>query len=72
MTQADRIIAKFPTQEALATELGLHQSAIAGWKKRGYVPVRQHEHVLRAAAKLRIKLTPADFYEAPRKAAPPS
>lgn len=63
MNQAQRIIAKFATQERLAAALGCRQSVIAGWKRRGVVPAAQQQRVLDAARDLGIDLTPADFFE---------
>jgi hypothetical protein len=65
MTQAERIISKFGTQQRLADALGCGQSVIAGWKKRGVVPVRQHLAVMDAAKKLDISLKPIDFFAGP-------
>jgi ribosome-binding protein aMBF1 (putative translation factor) len=65
MTQAERIIKKFGTQEALATALGCRQSVIAGWKRRGFVPAQQQERVLAAAREVGIRLRPADFFASP-------
>lgn len=69
MTQAERIISKFPTQEKLAAAIGVSQSTVAMWKARGFVPVRQQQAVLTAAQKLKVKLSPADFFDI-RKAPP--
>jgi ribosome-binding protein aMBF1 (putative translation factor) len=63
MSQAERIIGKFGTQERLADALGINQSVIAGWKRRGFIPARQQSRVLEAARALAIKLEPADFFE---------
>jgi ribosome-binding protein aMBF1 (putative translation factor) len=62
MTQAERVISKFGTQEKLAAALGCRQSVIAGWKRRGYVPAQQQVRVLEAAREQGIDLTPADFF----------
>ena len=63
MTQADKIISKFGTQEKLAAALGCRQSVIAGWKKRGFVPAPRQPEVLRAARTNGIDLDPDDFFE---------
>ena len=63
MTQAERVIGKFGTQERLAEALGCRQSVIAGWKKRGFVPAQQQERVLEAAKKNNIDLRPDDFFD---------
>lgn len=62
MTQAERIIAKFGTQERLAEALGCRQSVIAGWKKRGFVPAQKQSQVLEAAKKSDVDLRPDDFF----------
>jgi len=61
-TQAERIISKFETQDALADAVGVHQSAVAMWKKRGFIPARQQQAVLMAAANLGVPLKPEDFF----------
>lgn len=68
MTQAERIIGKFRTQVRLAAALGCHQSVIAGWKKRGFVPAQQQLKVLEAARQLGVELSPQDFFEVDRAA----
>jgi hypothetical protein len=62
MTQAERIISRFPNQNILADAIGVNQSTVAMWKKRGFVPVRQQSKVLDAARKLKVKLKPQDFF----------
>lgn len=62
MTQAERIISKFPTQQALAAAIGVTQSTVAMWNARGFIPVRQQQAVLDAAEKLKVNLSPADFF----------
>jgi hypothetical protein len=69
MSQAERIIKKFGTQERLADALGTNQSVIAGWKRRGFVPVRQQAAVMDAAKRLEIDLQPADFFDLPEREA---
>lgn len=65
MTQAERIISKFKTQEILAAALGCRQSVVAGWKRRGVIPVRQQDRVLAVAAELGVELKPSDFFDLP-------
>jgi Bacteriophage CI repressor helix-turn-helix domain. len=62
MNQAERIISKFGTQDALATAIDVHQSAVAAWKKRGFIPARQQQRVLAAAVAKGIDLKPEDFF----------
>lgn len=63
MTQAERIIKKFGTQERLAAALGCRQSVIAGWKRRGFVPAPQQPRVLDAAKRTGVVLSPDDFFD---------
>lgn len=65
MNQAARVITKFGTQERLADALGCRQSVIAGWKRRGFIPAPQQSRVLDAARRLKIALTPDDFFDPP-------
>lgn len=62
-TQADRVISKFQTQQRLANAIGVGQSVIAAWKKRGFVPARQQPRVLEAAKVHGIDLKPDDFFD---------
>jgi hypothetical protein len=62
MTQADRIIQKFGTVTRLARALGHpHATTVQAWKKRGFIPQRQHEAVYEAAKRECIPLEPSDF-----------
>lgn len=63
MTQAERIISKFGTQGALASAIKIQQSAVAAWKKRGFIPTRQQQRIMDAAKRLEIPLTAEDFFE---------
>lgn len=65
MSQAERIIAKFGTQERLADAIGCRQNVISGWKKRGFVPAPQQPKVLEVARALGIDLSPDDFFDLP-------
>lgn len=65
----EQIIKKFGTQERLAALLGCRQSVIAGWKRRGVIPVRQQPRVLKVAQENGIDLTPNDFFERTPEAA---
>lgn len=66
MTQTDAILAKFrqarvnPT--VLAREMGLGQTTVVGWKKRGVIPSKQHPAVLEVAGRLGVSLEPKDFF----------
>jgi len=60
----DRIIAKFGTQRALAAALGVDQSSVSGWRRRGSIPARRQAQLLEVAAARGIDLSPAEFFEA--------
>jgi hypothetical protein len=62
-TQADRIIAKFGTQQGLADAIKVRQSTVAAWKKRGFIPMRQAGPILDAAKASGVELAPEDFFE---------
>lgn len=62
MNQAERIISKFPSQNAMAEAMSVTPSAVTNWKVRGLIPARQQQAVLEAAAKLKVKLSPKDFF----------
>lgn len=57
-----KIIDKFGSQTALATLLGIRQSAISYWLKKGYVPKKWHQSVLALASSKGIELSVEDFY----------
>lgn len=63
MSQAERILNKFPSESELARRLGIQQSAVNGWSRRGFIPARRQQAVLDEARKMRIHLEPADFFE---------
>lgn len=68
MTQANTILEKFKSQRVsmnrLAHELGINQSVVAGWKKRGSIPAWWHARVLEIAKTFSVQIEPADFFEA--------
>lgn len=69
MSYVDTIIERFGTQSALADALGIRQSAVAAWKKRGSIPSRQQQEILKAARHSNVKIEPADFFPRDEEAA---
>ncbi len=48
---------------ALAEAIGVGQPAVAAWKKRGYIPAKKQQDILRAARLHGIPLSPSDFFD---------
>ncbi len=68
MTKAtvEQIIHRFGSQQRVAELLGIWQTAVSGWVRRGAIPTRRQEQLLRIAQREGVSLTPADFFaEAP-------
>lgn len=61
MNVAERVIAKFGSQSALAELLGTGQSTVQHWARTGRIPLRWHEAILDAAAEKGVDLDPADM-----------
>jgi hypothetical protein len=71
MNQAQYITGKFKSSADLARALGhKHSSVVCSWRRRGFIPVKQHEKVMAAAKKLKVKLTPNDFFFVSLKGTP--
>jgi NAD(P)H-hydrate epimerase len=58
----DRVIAVFGTQRDLAGALGVDQSSVSGWRRRGTIPARRQARILEIAAARGLDLGPADFF----------
>jgi hypothetical protein len=61
MNVAQRVIAKFGGQTALAELLGRPQSTIQYWTKAGMIPAKWHMPILRAAIDRGISISANDF-----------
>jgi hypothetical protein len=61
MNTAQRVIAKFGGQTALAHILGKPQSTIQYWSKAGAIPAKWHKPILAAAIERGLSLGPADI-----------
>lgn len=60
MSAAD-VVKKFGGQTALSQKIGVNQSAIAYWVKRGTIPAKWHEKLLTLAASGDIPLSPIEL-----------
>ena len=65
----EQIISRFGSQQRVAELLGIWQTAVSGWVRRGAIPTRRQEQLLRLAQREGVSLAPADFFaEAGRRA----
>jgi len=62
---AQRVVAKFGGQSALAQALNTRQSTVAYWIKRGNIPEKRRKDVVEAAVKKGLRISRADFEALP-------
>ncbi|GBD41801.1 Crotonyl-CoA reductase [bacterium HR39] len=60
--QVERIIRKFGSQQRVAELLGIWQTAVSGWIRRGTIPARRQQQLLEVARREGIDLRPEDFF----------
>ena len=58
----EHVIRKFGSQQRVAELLGIWQTAVSGWVRRGAIPARRQEELLTLARKEGIALGPGDFF----------
>ncbi len=58
----ESIIRKFGSQQRVAELLGIWQTAVSGWIKRGAIPARRQAELLAIARREGIDLKPEDFF----------
>ena len=56
------VIRRFGSQQRVAELLGIWQTAVSGWVRRGAIPARRQEELLEIARREGIALGPADFF----------
>jgi crotonyl-CoA carboxylase/reductase len=61
----EQIIERFGSQQRVAELLGIWQTAVSGWVRRGAIPAKRQEQLLHIAQRERIELSPADFFAPP-------
>lgn len=66
------IITRFGSQQRVAELLGIWQTAVSGWLRRGAIPAKRQEQLLTIAQREGITLTPADFFALPGAAIQPA
>lgn len=58
----EHIIRKFGSQQRVAELLGIWQTAVSGWVRRGAIPAKRQKELLAIARREGIALAPADFF----------
>ncbi|MGH6900179.1 MAG: crotonyl-CoA carboxylase/reductase [Geminicoccaceae bacterium] len=61
----EQIIERFGSQQRVAELLGIWQTAVSGWVRRGAIPARRQEQLLHLAQREGVALSPADFFAVP-------
>src|SRR5919106_4304026 len=61
----EQIIGRFGSQQRVAELLGIWQTAVSGWVRRGAIPARRQEQLLHIARREGVALSPADFFAVP-------
>jgi len=56
------IINRFGSQQRVAELLGIWQTAVSGWVRRGAIPAKRQEQLLTIAQREGVKLAPEDFF----------
>ena len=62
----EQVIGRFGSQQRVAELLGIWQTAVSGWVRRGAIPAKRQEQLLRIAQREGVSLAPADFFADPR------
>lgn len=65
MNPAQKIIAKFGGQSALARLIGKRQSTVAHWAKVGAIPSKWQLEVLKLASEQGLEISPGEFMDPP-------
>ena len=58
----EQVIRRFGSQQRVAELLGIWQTAVSGWVRRGAIPARRQDQLLRLARREGIALKPGDFF----------
>ena len=58
----EQIIGRFGSQQRVAELLGIWQTAVSGWVRRGAIPAKRQAQLLSIAQREGIALSPADFF----------
>jgi crotonyl-CoA carboxylase/reductase len=58
----EQIVGRFGSQQRVAELLGIWQTAVSGWVRRGEIPAKRQAQLLGIAHREGIALSPADFF----------
>ena len=72
MNEAERIIARFGGQSALASLIGKRQSTVQHWAATGIIPAQWHRPLLQLALQHHISLEAKDFVTTPTRTIEPA
>jgi crotonyl-CoA carboxylase/reductase len=61
----EQIIGRFGSQQRVAELLGIWQTAVSGWVRRGEIPAKRQAQLLGIARREGVALSPADFFAVP-------
>src|SRR5918992_2575387 len=61
----EHIIGRFGSQQRVAELLGIWQTAVSGWVRRGAIPAKRQAQLLTIAQREGVALSPADFFAVP-------
>lgn len=64
-TTVEHVINRFGSQQRVADLLGIWQTAVSGWVRRGAIPARRQQQLLTIAQREGVDLEPADFFGIP-------
>jgi crotonyl-CoA carboxylase/reductase len=68
----EQVINRFGSQQRVAELLGIWQTAVSGWVRRGAIPSKRQEQLLTIAQREGITLAPADFFAGAASGAGPA
>ena len=72
MNEAERVIARFGGQSALASLIGKRQSTVQHWAATGIIPAQWHRTLLQLALQQNISLEAKDFVTTPTRTIRPA
>ena len=58
----EEVISRFGSQQRVAELLGIWQTAVSGWVRRGAIPAKRQQELLTIAQREGVTLTPEDFF----------
>lgn len=65
MNRVTSLVAKFGSQSALASAIGIRQSTVQYWSTSGKIPAKWHQQIMDAGKKIGLHVLPSDFGSSP-------